>query len=70
MVVEAARQNNGAHLVKKPDFLPRIESRRGVAAQSDFGRHAEPRFDNPTGTCLVDALAVRARRGASTRTHG
>jgi hypothetical protein len=70
MVLEAARQNSGAHLVKKPDFLPRIESLRGIAAVRGFGFRAERRFGNLTGTWLVDALAVRARKGASTSTDG
>ena len=69
MVVEAARQNSGAHLVKKLDFLPRIASRRGIAAVKGFGCHGECRFANPTGSRPVDALAVRARRGAPTRPH-
>jgi hypothetical protein len=70
MVVEAARQNSGAHLVKKLDFLPRIASRRGIAAVKGFGCHGECRFANPTGSRSVDARAVRARRGAPTGAHG
>jgi hypothetical protein len=70
MVVEAARQNSGAHLVKKLDFLPPIASRRGIAAVKSFGCHGERRFVNPTGSRPVDAPAVRARRGAPTGTHG
>jgi hypothetical protein len=70
MVVEAARQNSGAHLVKKLDFLPPIASRRGIAAVKGFGCHGQRRFAHPPGSCPVDALAVRARRGAPTSTHG
>jgi len=70
MVVEAARQNSGAHLVKKLDFLPRIASRCGIAAVKGFGCHDERRFADPTGSRPVDARAVRARRGAPTSTHG
>jgi len=70
MVVEMARQNSGAHLLKKPDFLPRIESLRGIAAVRGFVFRAERRFHNLTGSRLVDALAFRARRGVSTSTHG
>jgi hypothetical protein len=69
-VVEAARQNSGAHLVKKLDFLPRIASRRGIAAVRGFGCHGEYRRDNPTTSCLIDALVVRTRRRAPTSTHG
>jgi hypothetical protein len=70
MVVEAARQNSGAHLVKKLDFPPRIASRPGIAAAKGFWCHGERRFANPTGSCPVDALAVRTRRGAPTSPHG
>lgn len=70
MVVEAARQNSGAHLVKKPDFLPRSVSRRGIATVKGFGCDGERRFANPTGSRPVDALAVRTRRDAPTSTHG
>jgi hypothetical protein len=70
MVVEMTRQNSGAHLVKKPDFLPRIESLRGIAAVTGFVFCAERRSDNLTGIWLVDALAFRARRGISISTHG
>ena len=69
MVVKAARQNSGAHLVKKLDFLPRIVSRRGIAAVKGFGCHDERRFADPTGSRPVDARAVRVRRGAPTSAH-
>ena len=69
MVVEAARQNSGAHLVKKPDSLPRIASRRGIAAVNGFGCHAERRFADPAGSRPLDAPAFRARKSAPTSTH-
>jgi hypothetical protein len=69
MVVEAARQNSGAHLVKKLDFLPRIAFRRGIAAVQGFGCHGQRRFANPAGSRPLDARAVRARSGAPTSTH-
>jgi hypothetical protein len=70
MVIEAARQNSGAHLVKKLESLPRIASRCGIAAVKGFGCHDQRRFADPTGSRPVDALAVRARRGAPTSRHG
>ena len=69
MVVEAARQNSGAHLVRKLDSLPRIASRRGIAAVKGFGCHGQRRFANPAGSCPVDARAVRACSGVPPGTH-
>jgi exopolysaccharide production protein ExoZ len=51
--------------VKKLDFLPRIESLRGIAATAVVGYHVGHLFDNLPATGAVDALAFRAFMGVS-----
>lgn len=51
--------------VKKLDFLPRIESLRGIAAVTVVGYHVGHHFDDLPGTGAVDVLAFRAFMGVS-----
>ena len=51
--------------MKKLDFLPRIESLRGIAATAVVGYHVGHLFDDLSATGAVDALAFRAFMGVS-----
>jgi peptidoglycan/LPS O-acetylase OafA/YrhL len=51
--------------VKKLDFLPRIESLRGVAALTVVGYHVGHLFDDLPATSAVDAFAYRMFMGVA-----